>query len=77
MLSKWACLREHLANLLHGRDVHTLDLLQLLAVSVDDCSRGLGDAEVLLRCRKHLSLADGGGADKLTLALLCLETSTL
>ena len=39
---------KHLADLLHDRGVHTLSLLDLLAVAEDDSGGSLGDTEVLL-----------------------------
>jgi hypothetical protein len=67
---------EHLHDLLHDRRVHALGLLQLLAIAVDEGGRGLGDAKVLLepRVSHFLKMSVIGN---LTLALACLEMSTM
>ena len=39
---------EHLHDLLHDLRLHTLGLLELLAVAVDNGGGGFGDTEVLL-----------------------------
>lgn len=64
-------------NLLHAGLVHTLGLLDLLAVLVDNDGWDLGHVEVGLDSIQQTASYGANSNSLLTLAASCLETSTL
>ena len=68
---------EHLHDLLHDLRIHTFGLLQFLAITVDDCGRSLGDAEVFLHIQGQLCLLGRSPLGGLTLAFFCSLMSTM
>lgn len=70
-------LGEDAGDLLHASLVHTLGLLDLLAVLEDNDGRDLGHVEVGLGSSQQTASHGGISNSQLTLAASCLETSTL